>query len=78
MQNRNLDHFTLINLLSVTNVTYSNGNPPCFLHPSMKQLGYLEKMHPGDGPYFNNQAEKRVAGKFYFFLKKLVLFRSQC
>jgi hypothetical protein len=29
---------------------------------SQKQLNFLEKMHNGDGPYFNNQ-EKRVAGK---------------
>lgn len=32
--------------------------------PLAKQLAYLEKMHPGDGPYFNNQTTKRVAGAY--------------
>ena len=30
--------------------------------PLVKQFAYLEKLHPGDGPYFNNQTTKRVAG----------------
>eukprot|EP00596_Hydrurales_sp_CCMP1899_P007409 CAMPEP_0119040700 /NCGR_PEP_ID=MMETSP1177-20130426/10713_1 /TAXON_ID=2985 /ORGANISM="Ochromonas sp, Strain CCMP1899" /LENGTH=182 /DNA_ID=CAMNT_0007006011 /DNA_START=129 /DNA_END=677 /DNA_ORIENTATION=- len=31
--------------------------------PLQKQLGFLEKMHNGDGPYFNNQ-EKQFAGAY--------------
>ena len=30
--------------------------------PLAKQLAYLEKMHPGDGPYFNNQVSGWVGG----------------
>jgi len=33
--------------------------------PVAKQLGYLEQLHPGDGPFFNNQpGAKRVAGAY--------------
>ena len=33
--------------------------------PLAKQFGYLEKLHPGDGPFFNNQpGAKRVAGAY--------------
>ena len=32
--------------------------------PLIKQFAYLENLHPGDGPYFNNQTTKRVAGAY--------------
>ena len=42
--------------------------------PLAKQLGYLEKMHPGDGPYFNNQVRLIRLLRLLKHLKALLLF----